>query len=113
MTWDDMGSGASSLQHVTQLKVDGLKIDRMFIAEMNTSPSALAVVRMLLHLGEGLGMTVTAEGVETQDQLATLAGLGVGYAQGYLLGRPAVAHEMLAQLAPSLSGRVKDPSSKR
>lgn len=101
LTWDDMGSGASSLKHVTQLIVDGLKIDRTFVAEMHTSPSALAVVRMLVHLADGLGMTVTAEGVETPEQLDTLTALGAGYGQGFHLARPAPADELLAWLATS------------
>jgi diguanylate cyclase (GGDEF)-like protein len=99
LTWDDMGSGASALRHVTQVPVDGLKIDRIFINELHTSPSALAVVTMLIHLAAGLGATVTAEGVETPEQLDTLIELGADYAQGYHLARPAPVDSLLKVLA--------------
>lgn len=115
LTWDDMGTGASSLRHVTQLRVDGLKIDRAFVNEMNTSPSALTVIRMLVHLAEGLGISVTAEGVETPEQLATLTEIGAGYAQGYHLGRPAPADQFLElletmRLAGACAGPLPRPS---
>lgn len=99
LTWDDMGSGASSLKHVTQLTVDGLKIDRAFVSDLHTTHSALAVVRMLVSLATGLGLVVTAEGVETAEQLATLTELGAGYAQGFYLARPAPAGQLLQLLA--------------
>jgi diguanylate cyclase (GGDEF)-like protein len=94
LTWDDMGTGASSLKHVTQLEVDGLKIDQSFVRDMNTSSSALAVVRMLVHLADGLGITVTAEGIETAEQLITLTRLGAGHGQGYHLARPASLEDL-------------------
>lgn len=101
LTWDDMGTGASSLRHLTQITVDGLKIDRTFVAEITTSPAALAVVRMLVHLADRLGLKVTAEGVETAQQLELLTELGAGYAQGYHLGRPAPAEDVLATVPPA------------
>jgi diguanylate cyclase len=100
LTWDDMGSGASSLRHVTQIPVDGLKIDQIFINDLHTSASALAVVRMLIHLAAGLDLTVTAEGVETAEQLATLTRLGAGFAQGFHIARPA-AHRQPAPRRPT------------
>ena len=100
LTWDDMGTGASSLKHVTQFDVDGLKIDQGFIRDMDTNPSALAVVRLLIHLADGIGVSVTAEGIETAEQLATLARLGAGYGQGYHLAVPA----RLGQLTRMLEG---------
>jgi diguanylate cyclase (GGDEF)-like protein len=88
LTWDDMGAGSSSLRHITQVAVDELKIDRTFVRDMHSVPSAMAVVRMLIHLAEGLNVAVTAEGVETSAQLDTLTDLGVGYVQGYYIGMP-------------------------
>lgn len=99
LTWDDMGTGASSLQHLTQIQVDGMKIDRSFVTEMTTSSAALAVVRMLVNLAHGLGLEVTAEGVETEHQLQLLTELGAGYAQGYHLARPMPVEDLLARFA--------------
>lgn len=95
LTWDDMGAGSSSLKQVTQIDVDGLKIDRAFIAEIETNPSAHAVVRMLILLANAMELQVTAEGVETPEQLRTIAGLGATYAQGFLLARPTPAEDLL------------------
>ncbi len=95
LTWDDMGSGSSSLKQVTQIDVDGLKIDRTFISEIETNPSAHAVVRMLILLANAMELQVTAEGVETPEQLRTIAGLGATYAQGFLLARPTPADSLL------------------
>jgi diguanylate cyclase (GGDEF)-like protein len=95
LTWDDMGSGSSSLKQVTQIDVDGLKIDRAFISEIETNPSAHAVVRMLILLANAMELQVTAEGVETPEQLRTITGLGATYAQGFLLARPTPADSLL------------------
>ncbi len=96
LTWDDMGSGSSSLKQVTQIDVDGLKIDRAFIAEIETNPGAHAVVRMLIHLANAMQLQVTAEGIETPEQLRMIAGLGATYAQGFLLAKPTPAEDLLA-----------------
>lgn len=95
LTWDDMGSGSSSLRQVTQIDVDGLKIDRTFIQDLETNPSAHAVVRMLILLANAMELQVTAEGVETPEQLRTIAGLGATSAQGFLLARPTPAEDLL------------------
>jgi diguanylate cyclase (GGDEF)-like protein len=85
---DDMGTGSTSLRHLSTLTIAGLKIDAAFVAGMIANPRDHTVVKLLADLGRGLGMSVTAEGVENGDQLAALAELGVDNAQGYLLGRP-------------------------
>ncbi|MFZ5851907.1 MAG: putative bifunctional diguanylate cyclase/phosphodiesterase, partial [Actinomycetota bacterium] len=99
LTLDDMGAGSSSLRHLSQLAVDGLKIDRSFVAGLLGNDRDLAVVRLLVDLGAGLGLLVTAEGVEEADQLARLADLGCPYAQGYHLGRPVPTEQLPAVLA--------------
>lgn len=84
---DDFGTGYSSLYHLRNLKVDKIKIDRSFVANMESEPRASALVGGLLGLGHGLGLTITAEGVEHPKQAAVLLQQGCEQAQGYLYGR--------------------------
>ena len=84
---DDFGTGYSSLYHLRNFKIDKLKIDRSFVANMERDPEGAAFVRALLGLGHGLGMTVTAEGVEQLAQAATLLEHGCEQAQGFLYSR--------------------------
>lgn len=103
LTWDDMGSGSSSLRQVTQLSVDGLKIDRSFVSRMLDSESDRAVVRMLIQLARAMDLMVTAEGIETPEQLQMVTELGAGHAQGFLLGAPTARSalpDLLRHLAP-------------
>jgi diguanylate cyclase (GGDEF)-like protein len=86
---DDFGTGFSSLAYVRNLPAHLLKIDKTFVAGLPGNPRDVAVVTSIVRLGHELGMEVVAEGVETPEQLACLAGLGCDLAQGYLLGRPA------------------------
>lgn len=100
---DDFGMGHSSLQYLHRLPVDVIKIDRSFIEAM-TDPStesdrgAVAIVSMLVALGETLGLTVVAEGVETHEQLARLCRLGCDEIQGFLISRPVPLAEFKQQL---------------
>lgn len=88
LTLDDMGAGSTNLRYLSTLDVQGIKIDRGFVAGMLHIPRDHAVVKLLSDLGHGLGMRTTAEGVENAEQLAALADLGVPYAQGFHLGAP-------------------------
>jgi len=100
---DDFGTGYSSLAYLCRLPIDGLKIDRSFVAHMTDSPENLEVVRAIIRLGETLRLSVIAEGVETAGQLASLRELSCPYAQGFLFGRavpPAEAEQLVAALAP-------------
>jgi EAL domain-containing protein (putative c-di-GMP-specific phosphodiesterase class I) len=74
---DDFGTGYSSLSYLGRLPIDSLKIDRSFVTGMQESRQNLEIVRAMLTLGRTLGHKVIAEGVETEDQLATLRELGV------------------------------------
>jgi len=85
---DDMGSAASSLQHVTRLDVDGIKIDRSFVAGMLSNDRDRVVVRLLVELARALDVQIVAEGVETAAQLNALVELGCQDVQGYLTARP-------------------------
>jgi EAL domain-containing protein (putative c-di-GMP-specific phosphodiesterase class I) len=84
---DDFGTGYSSLSYLWRFPFSKLKIDRSFVAALDQSASAKGILRSIAKLGHGLGMTVTAEGIENPRQLASLRTLGCDLAQGYLLGQ--------------------------
>jgi EAL domain-containing protein (putative c-di-GMP-specific phosphodiesterase class I) len=85
---DDFGTGYSSLGYLGRLPVDTLKVDRTFVAALAADADAAVLLRTMMNLGNDLGLTVVAEGVETLAELAALRGLGYSCAQGYLLARP-------------------------
>src|SRR5207244_3924643 len=85
---DDFGTGYSSLSYLQSFPFDKIKIDQSFISNMERTPQSAAIVRAVIGLGRGLSLPVTAEGVETADQLAFLAREACDQVQGYLVGRP-------------------------
>lgn len=85
---DDFGTGYSSLSYLRRLPVDGIKIDRSFVAGLTSTGEDHAIVEAIVRLGHSLGLTITAEGVETEEQAAILEAIGCDTAQGYLYGRP-------------------------
>lgn len=95
---DDFGTGYSSLSYLHHLKVENLKIDRSFINQMGKTKDNLGIVRTIINLTHDLGMNVTAEGVETTQQLEQLKGLGCDFAQGYFLGRPTEVNRVSATI---------------
>lgn len=90
---DDFGTGHSSLAWLDRLPVDGVKIDRSFVARI-ADPRALAIVRAATDLAHGLGLRTVAEGVEDAQTLSTLKGLTSDAAQGYLIGKPMPSAEV-------------------
>jgi diguanylate cyclase (GGDEF)-like protein/PAS domain S-box-containing protein len=88
ISMDDFGTGYSSLSYLRQFPFDKIKIDQSFIRDLADNNEALEIVRAVVNLGAGLGVTVTAEGVETNEQLTQLRNVGCVQVQGYLLGRP-------------------------
>jgi diguanylate cyclase (GGDEF)-like protein len=91
---DDFGTGYSSLSYLTMFPFDKIKIDKSFIRDLTERPEFSAIISSVVTLARGLKMSVTAEGVETREQLETLRSLGVNFAQGYLLGRPMPVSEL-------------------
>ena len=85
---DDFGMGYSSLAHVARFGVHTLKIDRAFVEPLGRDPHGLAVIRAISMLASSFGLATIVEGIETDEQLRHVAGLGLGAAQGYLFGRP-------------------------
>ena len=84
---DDFGTGYSSLSYLHRFPLDRLKIDRSFVAGLDGGGSS-AIVSAIVSMAQSLDIAITAEGVETADQLDQLRALGVNYAQGYFFGRP-------------------------
>jgi EAL domain-containing protein (putative c-di-GMP-specific phosphodiesterase class I) len=85
---DDFGTGYSSLAYLQRLPIDILKIDRSFVSGMMIDPDSVAIVRAVLSLAEALGMSTTAEGIETVELATTLAALGCASGQGYYFAKP-------------------------
>jgi EAL domain-containing protein (putative c-di-GMP-specific phosphodiesterase class I) len=85
---DDFGAGYSSLMQLRQLPFTELKIDRFFVNDAVSSKDSRLIVTAVVDLAHGLGLTVTAEGVETREQLQLLLELGCDVAQGYLISHP-------------------------
>lgn len=93
MSIDDFGVGFSSLSYLPQLKVNELKIDRSFIIAINEKETR-AVVRTIIQLADNLNMTVVAEGVETEEQIALLRSFGCTVGQGFYFYKPMSLHEI-------------------
>jgi len=95
---DDFGAAHSSLSRLRELPLDVLKIDRSFLRETPGDRHAALVMRAIATLGRGLGMQVVVEGIETPEQERFVAGIGCRYGQGYHLGMPRPAHEVMPLL---------------
>jgi diguanylate cyclase (GGDEF)-like protein len=96
---DDFGTGYSSLTHLRQLLFDRIKIDKSFVAEVTTRAECAAIVSAVIALGNSLGVCITAEGVETDDQLTILRAAGCTEVQGYLFSRPISGAKILERLS--------------
>src|SRR5215213_2993255 len=107
---DDFGTGYSSLMQLRQLPFTEVKIDRLFIEDAPVSEDSRLIVKSVIDLAHGLGLTATAEGVETVEQLRLLRELGCDVAQGYLIAQPldpdSLGHwqERFADIWPTLTG---------
>ncbi len=110
ISMDDFGTGYTSLALLADLPLDAVKIDRSFISAMDTSKRSLAIVESVINMAQALNLWVVAEGVETNDQLATLTGLGCDEIQGYLFARPMCAADVIEFLQQQ---RAVDSNIKR
>jgi len=99
ISMDDFGTGYSSLSYLRRFPFDKIKIDRSFIQDAAQGGDALAIVGAISNLGRSLGMSTTAEGVETIEQLAAVCAAGCAEVQGYLFSRPGPASAISALIA--------------
>jgi diguanylate cyclase len=106
---DDFGTGYSSLLYLRRFPFDKLKIDSSFVRSIEKAADAAAIVHAVVSLGRGLGMKVTAEGVETADQHLFLRAAGVHSMQGYRFGRPVTAAEIDHRVAAPEAYSVASP----
>jgi EAL domain-containing protein (putative c-di-GMP-specific phosphodiesterase class I) len=100
---DDFGTGFSSLTYLKRFPLHELKIDRSFVAELGFDAASDAIVASVVHLARAIGLSVVAEGVETEAQRRGLLQLGCTLGQGYLFGRPVPAEDF------PLPGRLTRP----
>lgn len=94
---DDAGAGFASMRHILELKPDLIKLDRDIIAGIDTDPGQRALGAAMVGFATEIGAGLVAEGIETDAELEMVARLGMGTAQGYLLGRPSTEPEDWAQ----------------
>jgi EAL domain-containing protein (putative c-di-GMP-specific phosphodiesterase class I) len=85
---DDFGTGFSSMMQLRHLPFTEVKIDRAFVNDMMTSADSRLIVKATIDLAKGLGMTATAEGIETEEQMLALRELGCDVGQGYWIAEP-------------------------
>jgi EAL domain-containing protein (putative c-di-GMP-specific phosphodiesterase class I) len=103
ISMDDFGTGYSSLGYLRSFPFDKVKIDQSFIRDMPTDGDSAAIVKAIIGLGISLGISTTAEGVETEEQLSRLRAEGCTDIQGYLLSKPVPASEVEAVLNRSIN----------
>ncbi|MDR3488681.1 MAG: EAL domain-containing protein [Bradyrhizobium sp.] len=101
ISMDDFGTGYSSLSYLRSFPFDKIKIDRSFVSELATRDDSMAIVRAVTGLGKSLGISTTAEGVETSEQLALLRLEGCTEVQGYLFSPPRPAEDVESMLSTS------------
>lgn len=92
---DDFGTGYSSLAYLKNLRIDRIKIDRSFVSDAVSNPSGRAILNAIFSLAAALDVRTTAEGVETEEQIAIMGREGCSHLQGFLLGRPMARDEAL------------------
>ncbi|PDT74680.1 EAL domain-containing protein [Bradyrhizobium sp. C9] len=98
MSMDDFGTGYSSLSYLRSFPFDKIKIDQSFVRDLGSNPDAQAIVRSIVSLGVGLGVTITAEGVETEAELSCLRAEGCHEGQGFLFSRARPNAEVISLL---------------
>jgi EAL domain-containing protein (putative c-di-GMP-specific phosphodiesterase class I) len=106
---DDFGTGYSSLTYLQRFKFDKLKIDKGFVEPLGRNADSLALVQAIVALGRALGMTLLAEGVETEEQRVLLRLAGCEEMQGYLFARPGPREALDRLLAATSSPAVPRP----
>lgn len=111
LVMDDFGTGYSSLSYLHQFPINAVKVDRSFVSRMGSDGENLEIVRAIVSLAHSLGMTVTAEGVETAEQIALLRALDCEYVQGYYFSEPSEPETAAALLEanPRIGREARSP----
>ena len=110
---DDAGTGHNGLAVMKSLCAGCVKIDKLFIDEIDNDRRTRALVEMMVGAANGLGMGIVAEGIERNEQAAVLATMGVGHGQGYLFARPMPADELAAYMAGMRRKAKRRPERRR
>jgi EAL domain-containing protein (putative c-di-GMP-specific phosphodiesterase class I)/GGDEF domain-containing protein len=108
---DDFGTGYSSLSYLWKFPFSKLKIDRSFIQVLDTTPKAPSILKSIMDLSRNLNLEVTAEGIETREQMETLRSLDCDYLQGYLCGRPTERTDLAAIILKNYSDILLRPDN--
>ena len=108
---DDFGTGHSSLSDLRALPVHTLKIDQSFIEALGKNPEGAAIIAAVVQLGHALGLSVTAEGVETPGQLSELRSLGCDLGQGFYFAHPQPGAIVRALVHHRFHWRQRDPAA--
>jgi EAL domain-containing protein (putative c-di-GMP-specific phosphodiesterase class I) len=106
ISMDDFGTGYSSLSYLRSFPFDKIKIDRSFMRDLTTRADSQAIIKAVIGLGQSLGMSTTAEGVETEEQLAMVREHGVSEVQGFLFSPP-LKPKALANLLHSEAAKLQ------
>ena len=109
ISMDDFGTGYSSLSYLRSFPFDKIKIDRSFVSDLGANRDAQAIVRSIISLGVGLGVTITAEGVETEAELSCLRAEGCHEGQGFLFSRARPNNEIVALLHAQCGSKFVPP----
>jgi diguanylate cyclase (GGDEF)-like protein len=107
---DDFGTGYSSLSYLRRMPIDIVKVDQGFVADIDQAPGVDAIIAAVTNLAHALGLTVTAEGVETQRQRDEVSAIGCDSAQGFFYARPMPAATFNEHLASDRPGRLRLPA---
>ena len=105
---DDFGTGYSSLSYLQKMPVHAVKIDRSFVADVDTNAGSVSMIRSVMALARAVGLRVVTEGVETESQLDLMRSLGCDEVQGFLLGRPESARDALERVLAECRVQVCD-----
>jgi diguanylate cyclase (GGDEF)-like protein/PAS domain S-box-containing protein len=112
ISMDDFGTGYSSLSYLRSFPFDKIKIDQSFIRDVAANHEAQAIVRSIISLGKGLGVTITAEGVETEAEFRCLRAEGCHEGQGYLFSRPRPNADIVALLRAQCGADAVKPAAR-